>query len=452
MHSSSYLQPDLLLRPPALLLAALLILAGSAFATKETVILPFDVTDGMTPLSGFVADKAGNLYGVTSIGGSGDCSDFGGGGGCGTVYELSPPAKNAGAWSETVLYNFQGGADGDEVVGSLIFDKKGNLYGTTALGGGGSCTYGCGTVFELSPPAKKGGAWTKSIIYLFQGASADGSYPEAAMVFDRDGNLYGTTSQGGGPNCGGYGCGTVFELKPPHQQGETWTETVLHTFVGPSSTDGYGPSCNLVFDATGNLYGTTGFGGTYNNGAVFEMNPPAAKGDPWAESVIYSFIGQPDGASPSAGLVAGQNGSFYGSATGWGPKDYGTIFQLTPPAQAGDPWTETVLHAFTLQADGGNPGGGVILDTEGNLYGTTAVGGNYSCNAGFNDGCGVVFKLAPPAKQGGAWKQTVLHSFTGGEDGIQPESGLLIGRFGLLYGTTEMGGASGAGTVFIVGE
>jgi uncharacterized repeat protein (TIGR03803 family) len=446
------LQPDLHLHTPALLLTAVLILASSAFATKETVILPFDITDGATPLSGFVADKHGNLYGVTSIGGTGDCSDYGGGGGCGTVYKLSPPAKNGGAWTETVLYNFQGGADGDEVVGRLIFDKNGNLYGTTALGGGGTCTYGCGTVFELSPPAQKGGVWTKSIIYSFQGGTTDGSYPEAALVFDNLGNLYGTTFYGGGPNCAGYGCGTVFELSPPQQRGDAWTETVLHTFIGPTSADGYGPSCNLIFDAAGNLYGTTGFGGTYNNGAVFEMSPPAVKGDPWTESVIYSFIGPPDGASPDAGLTAGPNGAFYGSASTWGPETYGTIFELKPPRKPGGAWTETVLHAFTLQADGGIPSGGVIPDEKGNLYGTTAVGGDYSCNAGFNDGCGVVFKLARPAKRAGAWKETVLHSFTGGQDGIQPESGLLFGKFGLLYGTTENGGASDAGTVFSVAK
>jgi uncharacterized repeat protein (TIGR03803 family) len=303
----------------------LLILAGSAFAAAETVILPFDITDGMTPLSGFVADKAGNLYGVTSIGGNGNCSDFGGGGGCGAVYELSPPAKLGGAWTETVLYNFQGGADGDEVIGSLIFDAKGNLYGTSALGGGGTCTYGCGTIFELVPPAQAGGAWTKSTLYFFQGGATDGSYPEASLVFDRHGNLFGTTLYGGGPNCAAYGCGTVFELTPPPQPGDAWTETVLHTFVGPSSTDGYCPSSGLISDAAGNLYGTTGFGGAYNNGAVFEVS---AKGVPRKEKVIYSFIGAPDGASPSAGLTAGPNGSFYGSASGWAQRTMERSFSL----------------------------------------------------------------------------------------------------------------------------
>jgi hypothetical protein len=450
MPKSSFSPLALRLRTLALLVSTTITMASFAFATKEAVILPFDRTDGMTPLSGFVADKSGNLYGVTSIGGDANCDDYGGGQGCGTVYELSPPAKNGGTWIETVLYNFQGGTDGEEVVASLIFDKKGNLYGTTELGGGGVCSYGCGIVFELSPPAKKGGAWTKSTLHVFQGGATDGSYAQGALVFDSHGNLYGTTAYGGGDSeCAGYGCGTVFELSPP-QQGGSWTETLLHTFMGPTSPDAYAPTCNLIFDGAGNLYGSAGFGGTYNNGAVFELTPPTAVGDPWTESVIYSFIGSPDGASPDSGLIAGPNGVFYGVASTWGPENYGTVFELAPPAEPGDQWSETVLHAFTLQADGGIPSGGVILDPKGNLYGTTEVGGDYSCNEGYNDGCGVAYKLAPPAKQGGAWKETVLHSFSGGADGMQPASGLFFGKFGLLYGITETGGSSGAGTVFTV--
>jgi hypothetical protein len=437
-------------QPWGILVVTLLFL-GSAFATKETIITPFNKSDGMTPLAGLVADKAGNLYGVTSIGGNGNCADFGGGQGCGIVFKLSPPATSGGAWKETVLYNFQGGSDGDELAGGLVLDQSGNLYGATALGGAGNCTNGCGTVFELSPPVKKGGAWTKSTIYAFQGGTADGSYPAAALVFDTKGNLYGTTEFGGGTECGGGGCGTVFELSPPLQKGAEWTESVLHVFAGPTTTDAYGPTCNVIFDTAGKLYGTAGFGGTFNNGAVFELTPPASQGEAWTETVVYSFIGQPDGASPSAGLVLASSGVFYGTATGAGPASFGTVFKLIPPAQSGGEWTETVLHSFTLQSDGGNPMSGVILDTAGNLYGTTAVGGNYSCNAGFNDGCGVVYKLSPPTT-GTAWKQTVLHSFVGGSDGIQPESGLIIGKFGLLYGTTEQGGASGAGTVFSVAK
>lgn len=432
------------------LVLAMFALAGVASATTETVILPFNKTDGMVPLSGLIADHEGNLYGVTSIGGDGDCADFGGGQGCGLVYELSPPATEDGAWTETVLYNFQGGADGDELTGGLIFDKNGNLYGTASLGGGGDCTYGCGLVFELAPPTVSGGTWTKTTLYSFQGGTTDGSYPAASLVFDSNGNLYGTTEEGAGTECGGYGCGTVFELSPPQSEGDSWTETILHVFVGPTSTDAYSPSNNLIFDSKGNLYGTAGFGGIYNNGAVFKLTPPSVKGDPWTESVIYSFVGPPDGANPSSGLVPAGWGKFYGSASGWGPENYGTVYQLNPPLESAGAWTVTVLHAFTLQADGGNPDGGVFRDPSGDLYGTTAVGGDYSCNAGFNDGCGVVYKLARPLSADNEWTEIVLHSFTGGSDGIQPEAGLVLGEFGLLYGTTEAGDASGAGVVFSV--
>lgn len=431
---------------------ALLLLTSFAFASKETVVLSFNKSNGMTPLSGLVADNAGNFYGVTSIGGNGNCDDFGGGQGCGAVYELSPPAKTGGAWTETVLYNFLGGADGDEVVGSLIFDNKGNLYGTTALGGGGTCTYGCGTVFKLSPPAIKGGTWTKSILYTFQGGVSDGSYPESALVFDAKGNLYGTTEFGGGVNCAGGGCGTVFELIPSRFLGGAWKESVLHTFVGPTTTDAYAPSAGLIFDALGNLYGMAPFGGTYNNGAVFELNPPVAHSKLWTESVIYSFVGPPDGASPEGALTPGANGVFYGTASGWGPSTFGTVFELAPPAQTGGAWTLTVLDSFDLGTDGGTPFAGVTLDSTGNLYGTTLLGGDITCNAGFSDACGIVYKLAPPTVQGAAWKQTVLHTFTGGADGIEPASGLIFGKNGWLYGTTELGGTDDVGTVFSVSK
>jgi len=436
------------LRGFCVLLSSILLLAGFAFASKEKIVLSFNATDGMTPLSGFVADKKGNLYGVTSIGGNGDCPDYGGQG-CGTVFELTPPAQEGGAWTETVLYNFQGGADGDELVGGLILDESGNLYGVTELGGGGSCTYGCGTVFELSPPAVKGDAWTKSTLYIFQGGTKDGSYPEGTLLFDRLGNLYGTTFYGGSLNCAGYGCGSVFELSP--QSGGKWRETVLHIFEGNDNGDASNPGFNLFLDAAGNLYGAAGFGGANSEGAVFELSPPAKQGEAWTESVIYSFIGAPDGSSPSGNLTSGANGVFYGVTSGWGPAGYGTVYELAPPAESVGQWTVTVLFSFDLGADGGNPSGMLALGEKGDLFGTTAVGGDYSCASLFDDGCGIAYKLTP-GTTGGFWKQTILHSFTGGDDGIQPESGLFLGKFGLLYGTAELGGSSGAGVVFSAGN
>jgi uncharacterized repeat protein (TIGR03803 family) len=436
------------------ILSAIVVLLAAAVApahaaTKETVVLTFDASNGMVPLSSLIADKAKSLYGTTSVGGNGTCADFGGATGCGTVFELSPPTVKGGAWVHTVLYNFQGAGDGIGPAGALVFDQNGNLYGTTEVGGVGTCTNGCGTVFKLSPPKVKGGAWTESVLYSFHGGSGDGATPIARLVLDANGNLYGTTFFGGGSNCAGYGCGTVFELSPPAVQGGPWTEHLLHSFPGGTSSDGSGPGPGLIFDLAGNLYGTTGFGGLYNGGTIFQLRPPAQQGGPWTEIQLYNFTCGTDGCSPSASVVFDNNGALYGTTSGGGIYQFGTVFQLTPPTQ-GTVWTEAVLHSFTLGADGGNPAAGVIFDAKGNLYGVTLVGGNYSCNEGFNDGCGVVFKLAPPTLPGKPWKETVLHSFTGGPDGMEPNGTLFFGKGGLLYGTTENGGTFNDGTVFSV--
>ncbi len=422
-------------------------MASANATTKEKVIATFDITDGMVPQAGFISDAAGNLYGTTSLGGNAVCADYGGGAGCGTVIELS---HSKVGWTETVLYSFQGDGDGISPSGNLVFDGKGNLYGTTEVGGPGNCLNGCGTVFELSPPAEKGGEWTETILYSFKGGD-DGHLPEAGLIFDGSGNLYGTTFWGGGSNCGGYGCGTAFELSPPAEPGSPWTETILHHFPGGTSLDASGPSCTLVPDRSGNLYGTTGFGGQLSNGAVFELTPPIKAGGAWTESVIYSFTGvDGDGSSPHAGVTFGPDGALYGTTSGAGASIGGTVFRLAPPAEQGGTWTETVIYSFTLQADGGNPFGGLIFDTKGNLYGTTLVGGDYSCNEGFNDGCGVVFKVVPPKVEGEKWEETALHGFAGGSDGMEPSGQLILGKAGLLYGMTESGGTSNAGIVFSV--
>lgn len=433
-------------------------IAASAAAPGNNTLISFNGSDGMVPLAGLISDKAGNLYGTTSVGGNGTCSDFGGASGCGTVFELTPPATNGGAWTETVLYNFQGGADGIAPAGSLVFDQSGNLYGTTEVGGttiNRYCINGCGTIFQLQPPTVQGGAWTETVLHSF--TMADGATPVANLLIDAKGNLYGTTLYGGNGPCPygaiRLGCGTVFELQPPASQGGPWTEHVLHSFTGGGvdnqGTDGGNPAAGLIMDSQGALYSTTGFGGgPTNEGTVFRLTHFASGA--WGEAVLYSFTGGSDGGSPSSSLVFGKNGALYGTTSAAGASIGGTVFQLTPPAAQGGSWTESVIYSFTLGSDGGVPYAGVISDAAGNLYGTTAVGGNFSCNAGFNDGCGVVYKLAPPATQGSAWTETVLHSFSGGLDGIEPASRLLFGRSGFLYGTTENGGSSNYGTVFRV--
>src|SRR5580700_2591838 len=236
-------------RPPIVIrllvvLAVTVLIADSASAF-ELVLHKFGKAgDGSVPSGGLIADGLGNLYGVTAEGGTAKA---------GTVYQLAPPIPPSRAWTETVLYSFTGnGSNGDGMrpVGDLAFDNLGNLYGVTNLGGGSSNQ---GTVFELSPPPQPGGAWSETVLYSFTGLN-DGALPTAGLIFDQRGNLYSTTFAGGTANKG-----VVFELSPPASEGGTWAQTVLHAFQGGS--DGAFPLSKLAFDPNGNLYGTTDQGG-----------------------------------------------------------------------------------------------------------------------------------------------------------------------------------------------
>jgi len=334
-----------------------------------------------------------------------------------------------GVWAQSTyktLYKFTG-KGGARPQGGVIFDTAGNLYGT---GSGG--VYRHGVVFKLTPTAD--GSWTESVLYSFTGGT-DGGKPRAGLIFDQAGNLYGTAFRGGAYK----DAGTVFKLTP--NLDGSWTETVLYSFGNGGG--GAGPRAGLIFDAAGNLYGTTGFGGAYGGGVVFELTPNSDGS--WAETVLYSFTGGTDGMWPFAGVIFDAAGNLYGTTyfggSGTAYSGYGTVFELTPKAGGG--WTEKVLHSFNLK-DGSFSVAGLIFDEAGNLYGTTGVGGDLSCSSGF--GCGVVFKLAPNSN--GGWDETVLHQFKGGKDGLAPQAGLIFDQAGNLYGTTVGGGAYGGGTVF----
>ena len=345
---------------------------------------------------------------------------------------------NAAA-KEKVLYSFAGGSNAATPWAALVFDSAGNLYGTTEVGG----MNGDGTVFMLTPGSN--GTWTETILYSFGGTQAPGN-PLGNLIFDANGNLY-STLNAGNPQGGG----AVFELSPG--SGGTWSETTLVSFESGSTIGAY-PFAGLIFDSTGNLYGTTAFGGKLNGctdslgcGTVFEL----AAG---TETVLHTFTGGSDGAQPFAGLISDSAGNLYGTAsaggnvtnllcqTGYnGRAGCGVVFKLTK-GSAGR-WTETVLHTFTGGNDGANPTAGLIFDSAGNLYGTAQQGGSGSR--------GVVFKLT--LESTGRWTETVVHSFTQGTGiayaaGSSPYAGVIFDTAGNLYGTTLFGGTNGNGVVF----
>jgi hypothetical protein len=409
----------------------------------ESVLYDFTGTsgDGSYP-AGVVSSGAGNLFGTTYSGGL-----YNGG----TVFELVRGA--GGAWRERVLYSFcsqPNCADGASPNG-VVLDRAGNLYGT--VGSGGAHQYD-GAVFELKRGANN--SWTEEVLYSFTGG-ADGFFPSANVILDAAGNVYGTTEGGGtGTACmigSTPGCGTVFTLT--RGAGGTWTESVLHSFTG-SKSDGAVPMASLTFHGAGELFGTTFSGGadgscslegTPGCGTVFQLKRQS--NGTWVERVLHSFnFSKKDGVSPQASVTFDGSGNLYGTTeSGGSTYVYGTVFQMTPGT--GGKWSEKVLYSFTGVPDGELPVAGVVLDSAGDVYGTTDEGGTGTCSIGA--GCGILFELTPGSN--GTWAESVLYSFTG-VDGAYPSSNLIWSAEASLYGVTGFGGTgpcvSGCGTVFQV--
>jgi len=387
--------------------------------------------------TGVVLDPAGNLYGTTLQGGTTDL---------GVLFQLTPSGH------ETVLHNFTGYVDGADPFAGLTRDSRGNLYGTTARGG----TDYVGVVFKLAPTG------AETVLHTFTFGGADGRNPTAGVVLDSAGNLYGTTLLGG-PR----GAGIVYRLAP------SGAETVLYTFIGVKDgfdpggvtldsagnlygtaqgggthglgtvykldasgnftvlhdfdgLDGSTPSSGPILDSAGNLYGTTEQGGEFGQGTVYKLDTSGN------ETVLYSFFGYPDGKDPYAGVILDSAGNLYGTTVDGGAFNRGTVYKLDTSGN------ETVLHSFGGRNDGAYPYGGVILDAADNLYGSTSQGGIY--------GQGVAFRLTR------AGSETILHSFMGGADGSNPEASLILGPDGILYGTTAGGAETGGGVVFELKE
>ena len=409
--------------------------ADTARAQTLTVLHSFTGGgDGATPLAGLVMDGAGNLYGTASAGGAGH----------GTVFKL---ANHGSSWVFLPLYSFQGSNDGAVPLAVLTIGPDGSLFGTTESGGiPGDCDgLGCGTVFNLRPPPTRPSSviapWDETVLFRFSQAMSLGFYPYSEVTFDAAGNLYGTVADTDSPqsrverapsgNCAN--CGSVYELT---RSGNNWTETLLYSF--PGSDVGEAPLGGVIFDQAGDLYGTASGGGHCGYGIVFELTPGQSG---WTEQTIQAICGGLGGANPSSTLLL-SSGTLYGGTPGE-PLGFGdvpgSVFTLT---SSGGEWHYTSLHTFGFYGIG--PAGALALDSAGNLYGTTAIGG-ITAGVCAPSGCGTVWELSP---SGGGWSYTELYDFTGGADGAAPHSRVTLDASGHLYGTTSAAGASGFGTVW----
>lgn len=338
----------------SLIVGIVLVVAAAAFTVPHSTagtyqgLHRFKGPDGSMPQGGLIFDASGNLYGTTTDGGAH---------GMGTVFKLTPNAD--GSWTERVLHSFNGLDGWSPFRGSVIFDGAGNLYGTTLLGG--PHENDSGVVFRLAPNAD--GSWTESVLHAFTGSGGDGSGPGYALTFDSAGNLYGTALGGVTP------AGVVFKLTP--NASGTWTESILYSFS--DGNDGGEPEGALIFDGAGNLYGTgIGGGGRGSEGVVFRLTPQLDGS--WTETVLHRFSVGAGGYVPRGGVVFDQTGNLYGTTAAGGTHGFGVVFKLVPNADG--TWTKKLLHNFTGGVDGSVPFAGLTIDTVGNLYGATTAGGS----------------------------------------------------------------------------
>jgi uncharacterized repeat protein (TIGR03803 family) len=388
--------------------AVVLALALTSWASTEKVLWNFaGGSDGSQPWSNyFISDAKGNLYAATAGGGTYSA---------GTVFMLSPAGK------ETVLYEFTGAnGDGNAPHGRLAFDAKGNIYGTTQSGG----TNGTGTVYELS---KRSGVWTEKVIYNFSATGADGISPSAGMTIAPDGTMYSTT-----PDGGAYSGGVIFSLK---KTVKGWKQTVIHNINFPS--EGGFPYEGVMRDAAGNLYGVAPAGGASQQGVVYRLSPSK---NGWVDTVLYSFTGQNGDGSGLywIDLISDATGNIYGATSFGGTNGTGTVWELVY-SKTKKSYSESILYEFgsSGSGDGNNPYGGLAMDSKGNLYGTALNGGSSNL--------GAFYRLT---KQGKTWKETILHSFVGANDGAQPTGNPYIDAQGRLYGMAETGGTANLGIVY----
>jgi uncharacterized repeat protein (TIGR03803 family) len=410
-------RPSILLAAlsPTLMLAVVLVVSVSQAHGQTYKILHVfgSGSDGAGPSGGLVADAAGNLYGTTESGGTGNCNGFG----CGTVFSLT---QTNGAWTETVIHSFQG-SDGMGTLMPPTLDAAGNVFATTP-----QCLSGCnGSVVELIP--QQNGTWSEKVLHAF-GSPPDGGFPFSGVTFDAaNGTVYGDTQQGG---IGQFGFGTVYAFSGPNYS----NYSILYSFnpkeVSADSNPGGGI---LALDAAGNLYGTaTNY---LEQSTIFRLSPNQQGG--WTETILYRFAEIENGSDPVGGVILDASGNLYGATYSGGPLNgnYGVIYKLASNQDGS--WTFSVLYAFQGGNDGSFGSSAPTFDSAGNLYGTTQYGGT--------DHNGTVFKLTPTVQ--GQWTKTILHNFNR-LDGISQLSKLWLDGHGNIYGTTITGGAYSSGLVF----
>ncbi len=390
--------------------AALTMMRESASSASGAYAVVYGFTggnDGGDPAAALTFDASGNAYGTAVVGGLY---------GCGVVFKLTPASPNH--WQETVLYNFTCGADGKNPYGGVTLDSHGNIYGTTAAGGsGGACTGdGCGTVYELTPMGER-------VLYSFTGGD-DGYGPGGSVVFDRDGRLYGST-----PDGGAFSQGVVYELA---RSGGIWRQRVLHAFTG-GADGGVGSLGSLLVDTGRDIYGVTESGGAHSAGTVFRLSPD--EDGTFDLTTLYAFKGQPDAGFAYGGLIGDGRGDLLGTTYYGGSSGAGAVFEVSPePLHR---WKERVLYSFKGGNDGSSPTSMLVLDSSGDLLGTTSAGGNTACS------CGTVFKIRADTEV-----ESVLHRFGSAGDGAFPYYGLAASPSGAYFATTAAGGSHGQGVIF----
>ena len=374
-------------------------LYGTTLATVFTLEPPASAGGAWTEMelqavelpTGIAFGPKGEMFGLTLEGGGARACSLG----CGSVFALTPPASPGGPWTLNVLYRFAGDGDGAFPTGAPVIGPNGTIYGTTQYGGDGrDCSgtqSGCGTVFALTPSASPSEPWTETVLCAFRGGG-DGANPGGGLFIGENGNLYGTTPFGGE-----YFKGAVFQLNPPAAPGGAWTKSVVYSFTDRHG-DGAQPSSGLVAGKDGVLYGTTAFGGISDGNTVFALYPPAS-GGAWTEKVLHRFEVQ-DGLLPvpNGNLAIGKNGALFGTTAYAGTiaplchNGCGLVFELYP-SSTGGAWTESVLYSFEGGSDGASPMGGLVIGEKGALYGTTLYGGDLSCKQPI--GCGTAFRVVP---------------------------------------------------------